>query len=442
MANHNADGTLTVGFCDTAKPRGDKKQDKFSDGRGLYLRVSLGKRGQVRRSWIWIGELNGTEQRLGLGRYTPGYASSNGLKAARLKAQEYSTMKGAGISPLQARRDEQRAVALAERGNVTFRTAINEYLDLQQARWRSKATALDWRTSFGRTADALVGTPQGKLGDMAIKNIKPEHVAEALKDSWHDNVRGVRLRRRLDEFFRWAIVRAYTTTNAASLDHIQAQLGRRSKHRPVHFKALPHAQVGDFMSELRSRRGDDMAGAALEFMLLTVVRTRQVALARWSEIDLDQALWVSPGENTKNGEDLEVPLSSAAVALLRSLPGERRPDDLIFPGAGGGMLGRNSIRRFAQDKMGRGKAISAHGFRSCFRDFVAEERPVDENGRPYPQEAAEAALHHAGGNATELAYKRTQYLRIRRGLMEAWSAYLSTPSQPLAKVKPRLVAVA
>jgi integrase len=440
MANHSHDGELKAGFCDDVT-----KPGKYSDGRGLYLKVDIGKRGRVRKRWIWLGEIRGQRRGLGLGSYTSGFASPNGLKAARLERDRLNKIKGDGQDPLQVKRDEQRAIALQEKGNTPFRTAIAEYLPLQANRWRSEATALDWKNTFARTADTLVGVPQMPLGDMAMRDIKPEHIAEALKPIWHDDVAGVRLRRRLDEFFRWAIVKAYTTVNAAALDHMTAQLGRRAKHKPRHFRALPHAEIGTFMAELRAQRGDDTAGAALEFLLLTAVRTRQVVLARWNEIQLDHRdgpLWTCPAEHCKNGEALEIPLSAAAVALLRSLPGEHKDSDLIFPGVRGDSLGRNAIRRFAQDKMGRGKAVSAHGLRSTFRDFVAEERPVDENGRPYPQEAAEAALHHAGGNATELAYKRTQYLRIRRGLMEAWSSYLNTSSQSTVKSRSHLLVVA
>jgi integrase len=441
MANYRHEGDLTVDFCDSVT-----KPGKYSDGSGLYLRVTIGKRGRIRKSWIWLGELRGQRRGLGLGTYTNGYASPNGLKATRRKAQEYNKLKSDGRDPKLVKQEERRAAALKERGNVTFRVAIEEYLKLQENRWRSEATALDWTNRFRRTADALVGTPKEPLGDLAMREVRPEHMADALRSTWHDPVGGVRLRRRLDEFFRdFAVARGFTDANPAGLAQMTAQLGRRRKHRPMHFKALPHAQVGEFMAQLRVRRGDDMAGAALEFMLLTAVRTKQVVLVRWNEIQLDHRdgpLWVCPGEHTKNGEPLEIPLSAAAVSILKSLPGEHRPDDLVFPGArrDNAPLGRNSIRRFAQDKMGRGKDVTAHGFRSTFRDWVAEERPVDPEGKPYPAEAAEAALHHAGGNATELAYRRTAYLRIRRGLMEAWAHYCTTPSHPKAQSHLHLVA--
>jgi integrase len=61
--------------------------------------------------------------------------------------------------------------------------------------------------------------------------------------------------------------------------------------------------------------------------------------------------------------------------------------------------------------------VTAHGFRSSFRDWCGEETH-------FPREIAEAALAHAVGNEVEAAYRRGDALEKRRGLMEAWADYL------------------
>jgi len=61
--------------------------------------------------------------------------------------------------------------------------------------------------------------------------------------------------------------------------------------------------------------------------------------------------------------------------------------------------------------------ITAHGFRSSFRDWVSETTR-------YPRELAEMALGHVVGTAVERAYARSDLFDRRRELMAAWSRFL------------------
>lgn len=110
-----------------------------------------------------------------------------------------------------------------------------------------------------------------------------------------------------------------------------------------------------------------------------------------------------------------VPLSAAAVAVLdimAELPHERH--DYVFPG--------QRIRRPLSDmsltavlrRMTLGH-LTAHGFRSTFRDWCAE------TGQP--GDVAEAALAHTLGSKTVAAYQRGDLLERRRQLMTDWAAY-------------------
>ena len=65
--------------------------------------------------------------------------------------------------------------------------------------------------------------------------------------------------------------------------------------------------------------------------------------------------------------------------------------------------------------------LTAHGFRSTFRDWVAETTA-------YPPELAEMALAHSIGNKVEAAYRRGDLFEKRRRLMSDWAAFCSTPS--------------
>ena len=87
----------------------------------------------------------------------------------------------------------------------------------------------------------------------------------------------------------------------------------------------------------------------------------------------------------------------------------------MFPGASEGRPLSNMAMLMLLRRMGRGD-LTAHGFRSSFRDWVAEETT-------FPRELAEAALAHVNGDKTEAAYQRGDLLAKRRLLMEAWEAF-------------------
>jgi integrase len=111
-----------------------------------------------------------------------------------------------------------------------------------------------------------------------------------------------------------------------------------------------------------------------------------------------------------------VPLSEAALAILMALP---REGARVFPG-----LGQNTILNTLQ-RIEPG--ITAHGFRSTFRDWVAERTN-------FPSEVAEMALAHAVGDKVEAAYRRGDLFQKRRDLMEAWAHYCEGEEPAESKV--------
>lgn len=188
-----------------------------------------------------------------------------------------------------------------------------------------------------------------------------------------------------------------------------------------------------WFADLRRREG--FGARAVEFAALTAARSGEVRGATWDEIDLERALWVVPAARMKMGKEHRVPLSSAAVAMLKALP---RLDDnpLVFPAARGGMLSDMTLsatmRRMHQaavDAAGGDEAAGyldprnkrpavPHGLRSTFRDWVAERTT-------YPGDMAEVALAHKISNAVEAAYRRGDMVEKRRAMMAAWAGYLS-----------------
>ena len=84
-----------------------------------------------------------------------------------------------------------------------------------------------------------------------------------------------------------------------------------------HHRALPYAEVPSALASVRA--SDAWIGTRLffEFLVLTAVRTNEVRGARWSEIDFPRATWSVPALRMKEREAHSVPLSSAALMVLR-----------------------------------------------------------------------------------------------------------------------------
>jgi integrase len=184
---------------------------------------------------------------------------------------------------------------------------------------------------------------------------------------------------------------------------------------------LPYADVSAFVAKLRKR--ESVGRLAFEALILTAARSGEIRGALWSELDLEKKLWTIPAERMKAGREHIVPLSDAAVSAFQRAEAYREVrNDLVFPGARYG----KPLSDMTLTKVCRDLEVPAvpHGFRSSFRDWVAEETDFDGD-------VAEMALAHTIENKVEAAYRRGNLLEKRRALMDAWATYcLSGPPEP------------
>jgi integrase len=121
----------------------------------------------------------------------------------------------------------------------------------------------------------------------------------------------------------------------------------------------------------------------------------------------------------KGNKDPRVPLSAAAIAVLKDMHAVRI-SDYVFAGAyQDKAIGKNMPLRLLNNITGNGATV--HGFRSSFRDWAAERTN-------FPREVAEMALAHAIPNAVEAAYRRGDLFEKRRRLMDSWADYCAKPA--------------
>ena len=184
-----------------------------------------------------------------------------------------------------------------------------------------------------------------------------------------------------------------------------------------HFEAMDWRQVPAFMVELRQR--SSMSAWALQFTILTAMRTGTVIGARWVEIDLNRGLWVIPAARMKTQVEHRVPLPQQAIALLSTLPRQEGSDQVFW-----GMR-KPTISNMAMLELLRGMrpGLTVHGFRSSFSDWAAESTH-------FPAQVVEMALAHTIGNAVVAAYRRGDLFEKRRELMQAWGGYLDGSAEP------------
>jgi integrase len=395
---------------------------KYNDGGNLYLVV--GEAGA--RSWLFQYALDGRQHGMGLGSL-----QTVSLKEAREAARYWRQQLRDRIDPLTAR----RAQVAANKATQTFRQCAERY-------WT--AFAASWSTGYAKTQRRVFERWVFPVfGDLPVQAIDIDMVSRVLEPVWDKPALAKQVRTWLEAVFGWATVhRLRQGDNPAQWkNRLQFALPKLERSQ-AHHAALPFDEVADFIAELR-RRPEIVVARAIEFTILTAVRTREAFEARWDEINLDERLWTIPATRMKAARAHRVPLSTPALAIIAEMsqrrrsgpvrhilgPPVRKPtgeaDEFVFQSPHTFRrqtpLGRTSGWALLK-RLGRGGQMTTHGFRSTFRDWVAERTG-------YPDWVAEMALAHAIPNRVEAAYRRGDVLDKRRQLMEQWAAHCtgSTP---------------
>ena len=359
-----------------------KTPGRHCDGNGLYLVIDpSGARRWLLRIWV-----RGRRRDIGLGSV---YLVP--LASARDTAIDMRRMARDGGDPIAERRKRRS-------GGTTFRQAAKTVHAETAGSWKNPRHAAAWLTTLETYAFPVIG-------DRPIDDITTADIQKVLAPIWLTKPETARrVRQRMRTVFDWARV-AHGLQNVNPVNGVKRGLPKQTD-RGEHHAAMPYPEVPAFLAALRER-GDIPAYAAFEFLILTACRTNEVLLAAWHEIDLTEETWTIPGERMKAHETHIVPLSQRAqvvLAHMRSLTGGK---GLVFPGTVPGKPMSNMAFLMTLRRMKL--AVTAHGFRSSFRDWAAEETS-------FPNFVVEKALAHAIENKVEAAYRRGDLLKKRREL--------------------------
>lgn len=363
----------------------------YVDGLGLRLVVD----DKLNRRWVLRVAVNGRIREMGLGS-----AREVSLAEARDRRDAIRRQLRDGIDPLATRREKA--------GKPDFETLARRVWEAKRPGFKNPKHAQQW-------IDTLKAYAFPKIGKVKVDEIDALMVREAVAPIWGTKRETAgRVLQRIKAVLDVSIAEGLRPGPNPALG---AAAGLSAEPRQkTNFAALPWSDVPNFWNRLQAADMTPAARLAFGFLILTAARTSEVLGARWDEIDTASALWIVPGARMKMKREHRVPLAPAAVAILDEARRFSGSEGLIFPGAKAGRPLSNMVFLMALRRMGL--EVTAHGFRSSFRDWA-------EECTDYSREVKEAALAHAVRDKVEAAYRRGDLLDARRGLMNEWADYVT-----------------
>jgi integrase len=390
----------------------NSKPGRHADGEGLYLLVKP----TGARSWLLRVQVDGKRRDIGLGGVELAARGSGDvidipllhrkvltLSEARDKAGLLRGAAKAGLDPVAERDRERRSVPI-------FRVAAKEAHVVFKSGLSAKGGDTFIKSLENHTFKAL--------GDIRVDKITAADITAALLPIWTSKPDMARkVRQRIGKVLNFAHGKGWRSTEAPGKS-VSAGLPRQPQGG--NYKAMPYADVPALVGTLllatptKGRR-------ALLLHILTAARPGEVRRARWGQIDFAKGDWNRPSDIMKgvHASAHTVTLSSAAIHLLQAIKGgaDPKPDDLIFPGERGALISDMTMTKVLRTA---GHPYDVHAFRSSFRDWAAEKMPE------IPDPVAEAAIAHVVPDKVVRAYKRTNFLEMRRTLLEAWGAFVTS----------------
>jgi integrase len=395
---------MSIAFTDPYI-RNIKNKGRYTDSatQGLNLQVKA----NGAKYWTFRYLYQGKRHDLGLGAYP-----AISLKEARARATTARNDINHGGRPVAKWKPTAPVNQPADaETQPTFSTFAQSCIDSKKAEWRNEKHGAQWYATIKAYADPVIGKKH-------LDQIDTDDILKILNPIWHTKtVTASRLRGRIE----WVLAAATTRKLRTGLNpatwrgHLETILPKPNKIKgEEHHKALRYQDIPEFIGKLKEM--DGVAALALEFVILNANRTGEVIGGLRSEVNTN-GLWVIPKDRMKAHREHRVPLGKRSLELLQIAKSLDPNSDYLFSYNGralSNMAMSMLLRRMGYD-------ITVHGFRSCFRDWVAEETI-------HSPEVAEKALAHAIANKVESAYRRGDLIEHRKRLMGDWEDYCQTGS--------------
>lgn len=390
---------ITKPLTDTEirKAKAKDKQYNLSDGDGLQLRIST----KGVKSWFfnYYRPITNKRNNLSLGRY-PDLSLAN----ARTRAAEARELVANGIDPAEHKQTEAASQRLAK--SHTFAAITTEWLKVK----RSKVKTATADKAMERVKLHLIPV----IGKRPIKELTRQEVIASL--------RPLEAEGKLETIKRLCQLLNQIMTFAANAGYVQANNLHGineafEKPKPKHMAALPPDELPRLMQRVYAGSCTPQTRRMIELQLLTLARPGEMAEARWSEFDLENAIWEIPPERMKMGRSHKIPLPAFAIELLKVQHQISGHKQYLFTNRRDPTKPANSQTvNAALKRMGFKGELVSHGLRST------ASTALNEQG--FEADIIEVALAHLVGSQVAAIYNRAEYLERRRIMMEWWGRCL------------------
>ena len=406
LVNINGGGKMALTELEVKKTKATVKQQKLSDGGGLYLLIHT----NGGKYWQMAYRFAGKQKTLSLGVYP-----DVSLADARERREQARKLLANDTDPSAVKQAQKaRVAALSEH---SFEVIAREWFVKHSPNWRENHSSKIIARLENDVFPWIGALPIAEIAAPALLVAVQRIEARGALETAH------RALACCGQVFRYAVA-----TGRAERDPTGDLRGALPPVRKdKHFAAITEPKkVGELMRDIDGYQGSYIVKGAFRLSPLLFVRPGELRKMEWAEVDLDKAEWIIPAGKMKMGITHIVPLAKQAVEVLREmLPltgrskyvfhGERDHDRPMSDNAI-----RSALRRmgWANDEM------TPHGFRAMASTIL------DNMG--YKQEWLERQLAHEEPNKIKAAYKREawrMYLPERTAMMQAWADYLDKLKQ-------------
>jgi len=386
-------------LTDTAISRAKRRSRRYklADRDGLYLAVlPTGK-----KVFRYEYRFHQKRETLTLGTYSP-TGEGISLIEARAEHAKARRMLELGHSPAQARKKALEVAAF--KLGTSFRGVAEQWI----AEFSPHRSA-----SWANLAKRFLTEAYKVLGDKPIADVTQDHVLAACKKAQDRGslYTANAIRRYTAAVFNYAASRGLTDRNPAV-----AARGAIAVPKTRRMPALSAKEIRELVKLVRESGGRAGTRIALELLLLTFVRKRELIHATWDEIDFDAGEWRIPAKRMKAGEMHIVPLSHQALELFRQAKKLASGSKYVFPGLSS--LAKplsDTVLNNALNRLGYSH-FSPHGFRRTASTILNEL-----GWRP---DVIERQLAHQERNKVRAAYNKATYLEDRATMMQAWADHV------------------
>ena len=382
-----------------AKPK--DKIYKLSDGDGLQLRIMP----NGSKQWLLDYFKPFTKKRtsLSLGAYP-----EISILEARKKRVASRELLAKDIDPKEYKDDLHREQLLL--ASHTLKSVATDWFAIKKTTIAENTATSLWRKFENHVFPKLGHRPIDKiLAPEAIEALKPLAAKGNLETTG-------KIIGHLNNIMTHAL-------NTGILQHNPLSGIRSAFSAPkvTNMPTIRPDELGKLMKDISYASIKLVTRCLIEWQLHTMTRPSESAKAEWSEIDLENKLWVIPAERMKMRLEHKVPLTEQAIEILERLKPITGHRKHLFPSHIDHKKHCNvETANKALIRMGYKNRLVAHGLRALASTTL--------NEKAFNPDVIEAALSHVEKNEVRRAYNRAEYLESRRELMCWWSEHIQQAS--------------